>query len=240
MAIICPNPGELAVAAAGKVAAYVNGHPGSLLCLAAGETPMAMLRELVTMQGRGLVDLRSVYYVGLDEWVGLGRADTGSCGQMMADTFYGPAGIPADRLRAFDGLAPSPEAECQAVAEWIDLRGGIGLAVLGIGMNGHVGFNEPGGASGKACDSVDLDTVTIAASAKYFGRSRPVARGMTVTLINLLKSDKVFLLASGAHKADIIRRAFGQPPDTAVPASLLQGHPALEVLLDRDAAGACL
>jgi len=228
----------MSLAAARRVAAYSRLHPGRLLCLAAGDTPLAALRLLAGMEERGEAGLRAMVYVGLDEWVGLGPGDRGSCRRVMDENFYVPAGIPAGRRRVFDGLAADPAAECKSVAAWMAGHGGIGLAVLGVGLNGHVGFNEPGGPPGEAgdCRVVDLDETTRRVSAKYFGAPRPVLRGMTVGLAALRASDNVVILASGSAKADIIGRAFGRPPSPEVPASLFQNHPSLEIHLDRESA----
>ena len=133
----------LSVEAAGRVAEFVRGNPGALLCLAAGDTPLGAFAELVRMQDAGEVDLGSVYYAGLDEWVGLGKEDRGSCWKVMYENFYGPARIPKERMKVFDGLAENAGRECGEMDEWVKGHGGIGLTLLGVGMNGHVGFNEP-------------------------------------------------------------------------------------------------
>ena len=105
-----------------------------------------MIRKLIELQEKGVVSLSVVHYVGLDEWVGLGMNDKGSYKQVMKDSFYGPACIPEESIRVFDGLV-NPEDACKNVSEWIDRHGGIGLMLLGVGLNGHVGFNEPGAQS---------------------------------------------------------------------------------------------
>lgn len=215
-------------------AEWIGAHPGSLVCLAAGDTPLPVYARLVTLQAEGRVDLASVSYAGLDEWVGLGPADPGSCLQVMRDAFYEPAGIPADRRRVFDGLA-DPEAECRAMERWIEAHGGIRFTLLGIGMNGHVGFNEPGAPDGEGCLVVALDDVTQSVGVKYFDRERTLRQGVTVGLRSLSKAEAVFLMATGERKADIVGRMLSGDP--AVPASRLLPHPGLRIYLDREAAG---
>ena len=229
----------LSEAVARTVAAWINANPGRLLCLAAGDTPLASYAELVALQDRGEVDLSSVYYVGLDEWVGLGMEDVGSCRQVMHDAFYAPAGIPDARRRVFDGLA-DPTAECLAVGEWIEAHGGIGLTVLGVGMNGHVGFNEPGPVPEGLCRVVELDETTRTVSAKYFDRPQPVHLCVTVNLPTLAAAERIVLMLSGERKRKIFARlgrdADGK--DQNFPASLLMDHTGLVLFSDRETAGA--
>jgi len=177
------------------------------------------------------VDLAGVYYVGLDEWVGLGYDDKGSCKQVMSDNFYTPAKIPPERMRVFDGLA-EPEAECEEIGKWIAERGGIGLALLGVGMNGHVGFNEPNGPGGGGAIVVPLDDTTKAVSVKYFGRTLPVTQGVTISLATLKQARKIIVMASGGKKREIIRKSFCFEPTPTIPASFLQDHSDLTLLTD--------
>jgi len=215
---------------------WIVRHPGSLVCLAAGDTPLPVYHKLVVRQQQGKVDLSSVFYAGLDEWVGLGYPDRGSCLQVMSDAFYTPAGIPADRRRVFDGLA-DPDAECRAMDQWIRTRGGIRFTLLGIGLNGHIGFNEPGAPDQDGCILVDLDDVTRAVSAKYFGTVLPVRQGISVSASTLFRAETVFLMAAGPKKAPIVARLRDGAPEREVPAARLLGHSGLRLFLDRDAAG---
>ena len=112
--VVAPDYDALCDKVAAATSDWIVRHPGSLVCLAAGDTPLPVYHRLVARQQAGKVDLSSVFYAGLDEWVGLGRADRGSCLQVMSDGFYVPAGIPLDRRRVFDGLA-DPVAECRAM-----------------------------------------------------------------------------------------------------------------------------
>ncbi|MCL1909737.1 MAG: glucosamine-6-phosphate deaminase [Kiritimatiellaeota bacterium] len=226
----------LSVETAKLIAEYVRANSGALLCLAAGDTPLGAFAELVKMQDAGEVDLSSVYYAGLDEWVGLGYEDKGSCKQVMSDNFYTPAHIPRERIHVFDGLN-NPENECEKMNAWLDARGGIGLTLLGVGMNGHVGFNEPHGPSfADGALVVPLDETTKSVGAKYFNKPTPVKYGITISLAALRNARKILVMASGAKKVRIVRKAFYEPPTPEVPASLLQGHPDLTLLLDEAAA----
>ncbi len=228
----------LSEAVASSIATWINGNPGALLCLAAGDTPLDAYRRLIEMQQQRLVNLASVYYVGLDEWVGLGYDDRGSCIQVMRDAFYAPAGIPGQRIVVFDGFG-DPGRECARVGEWIARHGGIDLTVLGVGMNGHIGFNEPDdiGSEDAPCHVAQLDETTRRVSAKYFGEPRAVAQGMTVSISALKQTAKVILMAGARETAPITARLSSTVPTPALPVSLLRDHPDIEVLLDRAAAG---
>lgn len=227
---------EMAEETARSVASLIRQNPGRLLCFAAGDTPMGMLRELVRLQEKGDCDLRSMYYAGLDEWVGLGYDHKGSCAQVMKDTFYVPAGIPPEHMCIFDGLTQDTGAECRRMEEWIKARGGLFLTVLGVGMNGHIGFNEPFAPDRRGCFTIALDETTRGVSIKYFGKSLPVTTGITIGWRALLEAERIFVMASGKNKASIIAKAFAGQPSSAVPASLLRDHESLIVALDREAA----
>lgn len=209
--------------------------PGALICLAAGDTPMGMFKELIAMQHRGEVNLADAWYVGLDEWMGLGQADEGSCIKMMTDAFYGPANIPSERILTFDGLDPDTHKQCRQVEAWIAARGGITFTMLGIGMNGHIGFNEPGTPDQPGCFAVDLDDTTQSVSAKYFGKALPITQGVTIGWRTLHDAPAVLLMANGAKKAPIINQVLTGPITADVPASLFRNHPGATILLDKAA-----
>ena len=232
---IAGDYGELSGITAGRIASYIRENRNSLLCLAAGDTPLGAFAELVKMQSSGKVNLSDVYYAGLDEWIGLGPDDKGSCYQVMRDSFYNPAGIPREHIHVFDGLA-DPADECGAMNKWLADRGPIGLTLLGVGMNGHIGFNEPGVRETDGAIIVPLDETTKSVSVKYFGKTRPVTTGITQGLSALLKADTVLIMASGKRKAALVKKALYGEKTAMFPASMLRDHPNLTLLLDREAA----
>jgi len=226
---------ELSVYAAMAAAEYINENPGTLLCFAAGDTPLGMFEYLVSMQKEGLVDLNSVYYVGLDEWVGLGYEDKGSCVQVMRDCFYGPAGIAPERMRIFDGMSDLT-LESEQVAAWIAGHGGIGFTMLGIGLNGHVGFNEPDSKIEGICGVVPLDQMSKSISIKYFGQVRSVEYGVTVSTDTLFSAARVLILASGENKADILKKVMKKENAAEIPAARFCSHPCVTFAVDKAAA----
>lgn len=222
----------LAKTAALEIAAYINAHPGTLLCLAAGDTPLRTMAKLIALQNAGKTDLSSVYYIGLDEWKGIGYETPGSCAQVMEDHFYGPAGIPKERIRIWDGKAADSGAECQRMEQWLAERGGIGLTLLGVGMNGHIGFNEPGSPEDALTLRTALDATTLRVGPKYFGGAPCPTEGISIGLAALMRARTVLLMATGIHKTLIIRRALMEQPTPQVPASLLRRRKQLCVYLD--------
>lgn len=233
--IVKPDTASLSEEAALRAAEFIRKNPGALICLAAGDTPLEAYRHMIRLQSDGKVNLSSVWYVGLDEWVGLGRETHGSCRQVMFDEFYEPAGIPPERIAAWDGRK-NADAEIERINLWIQQKGGIAFTILGIGMNGHVGFNEPGVGLPEGCIRVALDETTRRVSAKYFDAPLPVKYGVGVGAGELKKASEILLMASGTHKASIVAKLVKNPPDAAVPASLFIDHKNISLLLDADAA----
>ena len=233
--IISPSAEALAQRAAGLIADFIRANPGKLICFAAGDTPLETYAELITLQRAGELDLNSMYYAGLDEWVGLSYEDRGSCMQVMHDGFYAPAGISEGRMHVFDGLG-DPAQQCRQMQQWIDSRGGIALTVLGIGMNGHIGFNEPPATDAPGCLVVDLDDTTRAVSVKYFDRPLPVEKGITVGLAELMKAQRMILMATGERKRQIVKATAEGPMAPDVPSSMLQDQRGLTALFDEAAA----
>jgi glucosamine-6-phosphate isomerase len=204
--------------------------------LAAGHSPLGAFNELINMQNRREVDLASVWYAGLDEWVGLGSDETGSCAKVMREAYYAPAKIPSERIRVFDGLAGDLAQQCEDMDKWITFHGGIGYTLLGVGLNGHVGFNEPRAPETKGCLTVPLDSVTLAVSGKYFKQNDKIAYGVTIGKQTLFEARTVVIIANGAKKAAIMKAALQGPITPGVPASIFQKHNDMTAILDKEAA----
>ncbi|MBE5777323.1 MAG: glucosamine-6-phosphate deaminase [Clostridiales bacterium] len=234
--IVCESIAAQCERVAQDLKDYILTHPGALLCLAAGDTPLPAYERLIAMQQNGEVDLNSVYYVGLDEWVGIGGETRGSCRQVMQDVFYGPAGIKADHMAVWDGLCTDPHEEIERIMDFINAHGGLGYTLLGIGMNGHVGFNEPGVGLPEGGILVDLDETTVSVSVKYFDTALPVRQGLTLGAGELKKAGMLCLMANAARKAPIVKKVLEDGPDAQVPASLLVDHENGYFYLDAEAA----
>ncbi len=234
--ITLPNYEEISLTCANHIAGHIRASPDSLMCFAAGDTTLGVFKELIKLQMEDRVDLSSVYYIGLDEWVDLGYEDVGSCKQVMFDSFYFPANIPAHRISVFDGKNTDYGEQVQRALDFISDHGGISLTVLGIGMNGHIGFNEPGVDASFSAGVVTLDNVTRTVGKKYFHQPYLIEFGITIGIKSLVEAKEVVLIANGARKAKIIHKALCGNKNNSIPASHLSNHPALTVYLDTDAA----
>ena len=226
----------LSDAVAKAVIETVTQKPDALICIAGGDTPLGVFAALVHASKQGKVDFSRAAFVGLDEWLGLGQADKGSCREMVWGHSFSHLALRDDQICFFDGLTQSPEEECQRVDNFITALGGPDIIVLGIGMNGHIGFNEPGAALDTGCHIVDLDAVTQAVSVKYFGQQRHIRQGISLGMKPILASRAIILMASGEKKADIIATTVNSAPDPAVPATLLKPPPRLRIIVDKAAA----
>ncbi len=205
----CSSNEAAACETALRIARHFEARPGALVAPAAGFTPLAAYGKLALMAKKGEADPASMRYIGLD-----------ACG------------VPPERIRAFDGLAEDPAQEARAMDAYLASAGGLSLAVLGIGLNGHVGFNEPGRPLPGLFSLTELSETTVSAGRKYFG-GRPVpTRGATVTLAALMAAEEVLLVATGAHKREIVRAVLA---GADVPAAKFLAHPNAVYIFDAEA-----
>lgn len=232
--LIYPTAEELSRHAATRVALTVRTIPDAVLALPTGNTPLGMYREMRGQAAAGNLDLSRARLFALDEFWPLPAGHGGTFAAFLRRNL-----IDHVRVGAFDHLhsdAPDPVAECDRYAAAIAAAGGIDLAVLGIGRNGHIGYNEPGVAPTRDCLCVDLEEGTRKAAREYFPGFEPPSRGLTMGLRLILSARSVMLMASGTDKAAIIAQAFGGPVTLDVPASLLQQHPDVTIMQDVAAA----
>ena len=215
---------------------YVNQNPNSLLCLAGGHTPLRTFELLVEANKKKLVNFEQCKFVSLDEWVGLGRDTKGSCKETLYNQLFEPLTINEDQICFFDGLSKDLDFECKRVDDFIRKNGSIDLVLLGVGMNGHLGFNEPGTDPDLYSHIVPLDPVTTEVSSKYFEGKKEVTKGISLGIKHLREADKVMIMANGLKKAAIIKESFTKELNIQVPSSLLQKHENLYVFLDGEAA----
>ncbi|MBO9620980.1 MAG: 6-phosphogluconolactonase, partial [Niabella sp.] len=168
--------------------------------------------------------------------VGLAPEVSGSCRNDFQQRLIAPLGLRASQYHFFDALAKDLENECTKMENEIARRGGIDLMVVGIGMNGHIGFNEPGTASGLHAHVINLDATTKTVGQKYFKDAVSLNKGITLGLADLMEAKKVILVASGSHKAGVIKQAIEGPITENFPATILQQHPNAWIMIDAPAA----
>ena len=230
------NYDEMCSAAAGLIIEQVKKKPGSLLCFPSGDSPAGVYKSLIESAGKGLVNFSNSYFVGLDEWVGMGKDDEGSCTNFLNDTFFTPMKIQPEKVMFFDARAEDLDAACKKMDDYIKDKGPIDIMMVGVGMNGHIGLNEPGTGFGSYSHHSSLDAVTITVGQKYFKKQTQLHQGITLGLKHLSESNMPLLIAAGAKKAEIVKKALKGPITEHVPASIFQQLPQAVVLLDQDAA----
>jgi glucosamine-6-phosphate isomerase len=210
-------------------------HP--VVCTASGDTPAGVYKELISQVHQKNIDVSGWYFVSLDEWVALNGDDEGSCRFHLNNQLFNPLQVAKDKIAFFDGRAKDPETECQSVEYFIRQHGGITVAILGLGMNGHVGMNEPGTSPVLHSHVTDLASQTQTIGQKYFKKQQQLSRGITLGIATLMEARDILLLVSGRHKAEIVQQVLEGEISEQLPASLLRRHPGLRVYLDKDAAG---
>ncbi|WP_221390598.1 glucosamine-6-phosphate deaminase [Dyadobacter sp. NIV53] len=225
----------LSQAAANQVIALLRQKPTAVICLPSGSTPLGLFQELVAAHISGETDFTKCTFIGLDEWIGLGANDDGSCRDLLDKDFLLPIGFREDQITFFDGLAKDPQTECERVNDAIAKAGGLDLIILGVGMNGHLALNEPGTAFDTYAHVSELDTITKEVGQKYFNQATELKLGITVGIRHILEAKKAILIASGKAKAPVIQRALSLPVTTDFPASILQEHSDSEFILDKEA-----
>jgi glucosamine-6-phosphate deaminase len=174
--------------------------------------------------------------MALDEWGGRGPEHPLSCRHTIATALVEPVGLAPDRFHGLDGTAADPEAECRRYAALFTALGPPALALVGLGTNGHVGFNEPAVRLPAAVHKVALAPATMARAQEELGDERVTPYGLTLSLAQIMKAREMVLIASGSHKAAAVGGMFSGVLTTTCPASLLHLHPAVTVFLDEAAA----
>jgi len=222
--------------AANILSAQVILKPDSVLGLATGSSPIGIYQQLIRWKEKGDIDFSQVQTVNLDEYVGLSPDHPQSYAYFMRKNFFEEAGIRPEQTHIPSGLAKSGEEECHRYDELIHRLGGIDLQLLGLGLNGHIGFNEPEEAFEKGTHKVALTDSTIQANQRFFKSMDEVPRfAYTMGICDNMQARRIVLVASGSNKAEIVRKAFFGPVTPKVPASILQLHTDFTLVVDEEA-----
>ena len=222
--------------AAETVIQLMQSRRRPVICAASGHSPEGLYKEIIDRVRKKQVNVDNWLFLGLDEWVGMNGIDQGSCRHHLDLELLNPLQIPADRICFFDGRANDLDAECERIEKFIREHGGIDVAVLGLGMNGHVGMNEPGVSVDTRSHVIDLHPITKTVGQKYFKEEKELAKGITLGMATLMEADNLIVVISGTHKAEIAHEMVEGKVSADVPATLLRNHPALKIYLDSDAA----
>lgn len=222
--------------AANILSAHVILKPDSVLGLATGSTPIGMYKQLIEWYNKGDIDFSQVHTVNLDEYLGLAPTHDQSYRYFMQTNLFDHVNVPPENTNVPNGLAPDPEAECARYDQVIAGLGGIDVQVLGMGHNGHIGFNEPEEAFELETHVVNLTDNTIDANARFFASRDEVPRqAITMGIKSIMQARHILVVVSGADKAEIVKRAFFGPVTPKVPASILQMHPHVSLVADEAA-----
>ena len=234
---IFEEAGDVAEAAVALLSAQVLSNPGVNVAVPTGKTPMEMYRRLVAAHRAGASDLSRVRWFALDEFLGIPPDQAGSFHLWLLERLILPAGLDPARFHSLRGDTEDPVAEAAAYEARISDAGGLDLALLGLGHNGHLAFNEPGTPEDSHAGPRPLTSATREANAYLFPAGKVPTHGMSMGLGTLGQARRLVLLATGAPKAAAVE-ALTRPDITvtACPAALLLDHPDAVVLLDRAAA----
>ena len=214
---------EASIEAARVMAEVVRDNPCGVIGLATGSSPINMYKELIRMVKDGEITFKNVKSVNLDEYVGLSPDHDQSYAYFMNHNLFDHIDIDKENTNLPSGLAADPEAECKRYDAVIESMGGIDIQLLGIGNNGHIGFNEPDDVFPKTTTLVELTDSTIDANSRFFAsRDLVPTRALSMGIGQIMAAKKILMVAFGKGKAEILEKAFFGPVTPRVPASILQ------------------
>jgi glucosamine-6-phosphate deaminase len=235
--LVFPTDRAAARALATRIADAVTANPRLVLGLPTGRTPLVLYHELTSLETSGRADFSQVTTFNLDEFLGIPPEHPGSYRTFMFEHFFSRVKIDPARIHILDGAARDPDAECERYERAIDDAGGIDLQVLGIGTNGHIGFNEPGPWLNARTHRVVLKPETRRSNAALFGGDpeKVPTEALSMGMGTILRARSIVLLATGRSKASCIERVVNGPLTTELPASFIQVHRSADIVVDQAA-----
>lgn len=234
--IIAASYEEMSKIAAKEIAKLVYIKPDAILGLATGSTPEGVYKELIELNKESRIDFSKVTSYNLDEYKGLPGDHPQSYRYFMDTKLFNHINIDKNKTHVLSGVTKDIEKECKEYDDAIEADGGIDLQLLGIGENGHIGFNEPSDYLNMNTHLTKLTEDTIKANSRFFDSFKEVpTEAITMGLGSIMKAKKIILLASGEKKAEIIAKLVEEKISTKIPASLLQVHPDVLIIVDKAA-----
>jgi glucosamine-6-phosphate isomerase len=227
---------ELSEQTAEMIAEIINDKPGALLCFPAGETSVGTFEHLIRLNKEGKVSFSKCRIVGLDEWAHLGEMKKENCFSFLKKHLFDHIDYSPENLCIFDGEADDLTKECAKTDAYIAENGPIDMMLLGVGMNGHLGLNEPGTPFNLYSHIVVLDETTRKVGQKYFSGDVTLTAGISLGIQYVLEAKTVILQLNGTRKAEVVKLLTGCEISPAVPASAVRLHNNSLLLLDKDAA----
>jgi len=233
---IADNYEKMSKQAATDVIDMMQSRKDPLICTASGDSPAGLYKEIAGRVSGNQLNPSNWFFVGLDEWIPMNGNDEGSCRYYLNKQLFRPLQTGDEKICFFDGRANDLQAECERTESFIQHHGGMDVAILGVGMNGHVGMNEPGTSINTRSHVAELAPATQQIGQKYFAKEQKLKKGITLGLKTLMEAKNIILVISGKHKADITQKIIEEAVSENLPATLLRNHPALKIYLDSDAA----
>lgn len=234
--IVCDNYDKMSETAANLIVSQIMLKPNSVLGLATGSTPIGMYEKLSEKCSRGEVDFSNVLSFNLDEYYPIKKTNSQSYAYFMDENLFSKINIKKENTHIPNGETDDPNAECENYEKQIKAVGGVDLQILGIGRNGHIGFNEPEISLNSHTHLTKLTESTIEANSRFFeSREEVPTKALTMGISTILSAKKIILLASGASKSRVISELLNDEINTDVPATMLKTHPDVILICDRDA-----
>jgi glucosamine-6-phosphate isomerase len=228
---------ELSFATCEEIIRIIKAKPNAVLCLATGQSPILTYQMMVEKITTDKIDISKITFIGLDEWIGIPPEMEGSCKHFLQTRLFKPLNVSATQVYLFDALANDLDAECKRMNDAVAGKGGIDFMLVGVGMNGHIGFNEPGVSVNNHAHVIELDETTKAVGQKkYFDKPVTIGKGITLGLQDFLEAKFAVMIANGTKKAEIIKKAIEEPISTNVPATIMRIHKNSLLMIDKEAA----
>ena len=207
-----------------------------LICVASGASTAGLYKGLVYLVKEAAVDTSAWHFASLDEWIRMDGTDEGSCRNQLDKQLFYPLRIPEQRICFFNGKAEDKESECAKIEAFIQQFKQIDVAILGIGVNGHIGMNEPGTSAALRSHVAATHVSTQQIGQRFFKEPRKLDAGLTLGIATLLEANHIMLLATGENKAKSVHEMINEPQSEEMPASLISDHKNLMVYLEKEAA----
>jgi glucosamine-6-phosphate isomerase len=227
---------ELSAKTAELIASVIIKKPDALLCFPAGETSVGTFKKLIDLCKEGKISFKKCKIVGLDEWANIGAMKSENCFSFLKKHLFDDIDYTEENLCFFDGESSDLVGECKKTDDFIKKNGPVDMFLLGAGMNGHLGLNEPGTSFDLYSHIVNLDETTKKVGQKYFSEKVNLTKGITLGLKYIMEARMVILQLNGERKADIVRKMIESNVTIAFPATVLKSHLNSFLLLDREAA----
>ena len=236
--IVLKDYQALSLCAADFIQQQLAAKPNLVFALATGATPLGLYAELVRRAQKKQIDFSQATFFHLDEYVGLPQNNKNSFAFYLKKNFFAQLPVYPTKVNFFSGASKDLAKVCLDYAKAIAAAGGLDVALLGLGQNGHIAFNEPGSALASRARVIDLTMETRRANSAAFGKTSAVPhKAVTLGLVDIMSAKKILLLASGEQKATALAKTVKGKISPQVPASVLQSHPRVVIMADRQAAG---